>query len=222
MESDESRRRVLAAAVMLGLLLLPVAAGIPTAASRQNLTPAPSQQQQQATNAAVRPPPARYISARTFGAIPNDGKDDTLALRAALGNCSKGGGAVYIPPGNYTVSKLTVASSVTILPIPSHCHVFGATTPPTGPPSPLRRRAGPTVKASTGSTAAGGGEVETKRMDGKTAEQTIAEAITANVTRMVREEVRAEIRGEMVAEMQRQLAEHLKHMATMLGKEVPG
>ena len=39
---------------------------------------------------------------------------------------------------------------------------------------------------------------------------------------MVREEVRAEIRGEMVAEMQRQLAEHLKHMATMLGKEVPG
>jgi hypothetical protein len=72
------------------------------------------------------------ISARIFGAIPNDGKDDTIALRAALRNCSQGGGAVYIPPGNYTVSQLTVAQggplprpAVEILPVPANCHVFG-------------------------------------------------------------------------------------------------
>ena len=79
------------------------------------------------------------LNARDFGAIPNDGRDDTLALRWALGNCSSAtadgggsGGAVYIPPGRYSVSPLTMKQggplpvpTVDILPVPSHCHVFG-------------------------------------------------------------------------------------------------
>jgi hypothetical protein len=71
-------------------------------------------------------------SVAAFGAIPDDGKDDTLALRHALASCSSTGGAVYIPPGHYIVSALTVAQggplptkTEDILPVPSNCHVFG-------------------------------------------------------------------------------------------------
>jgi hypothetical protein len=79
------------------------------------------------------PSELRPSDARRFGAVPNDGKDDTVALRHALGNCSATGGAVYIPPGHYIVSPLTAGalrgplpkSTAHILPIPSDCHVFG-------------------------------------------------------------------------------------------------
>jgi hypothetical protein len=75
---------------------------------------------------------ARHLDARHYGAVPNDGKDDTVALRWALGNCSKTGGAVFIPPGKYIVSMLTTklggplpVPTVDILPVPSNCHVYG-------------------------------------------------------------------------------------------------
>ena len=73
------------------------------------------------------------LDALSFGAIPDDGKDDTVALRYLLGNCSKGNGQVYIPAGHYIVSMLTTkqggplpAPTVDILPVPSNCHVLGA------------------------------------------------------------------------------------------------
>ena len=70
--------------------------------------------------------------ARYHGAVPDDGKDDTVALRWAFGNCTTTG-SVYIPPGEYIVSPLTTAvggplphATVDILPVPSNCHVYGA------------------------------------------------------------------------------------------------
>lgn len=75
---------------------------------------------------------AGHLDARHYGAVPNDGKDDTIALRWALGNCSKTAGAVFIPPGKYIVSMLTTklggplpVPTVDILPVPSNCHVYG-------------------------------------------------------------------------------------------------
>ena len=76
--------------------------------------------------------PRRFASAAAYGAIPDDGKDDTLALRRALADCRRSGGAVYIPPGQYIVSHLTAAqggplpvATIDILPVPADCHVFG-------------------------------------------------------------------------------------------------
>ena len=71
------------------------------------------------------------LNARDYGAIPNDGKDDTLALRYGLGNCSATA-ELFIPPGQYTVSPLTMKqggplseATVDILPVPSNCKVYG-------------------------------------------------------------------------------------------------
>jgi hypothetical protein len=82
------------------------------------------------------------LNARSFGAIPDDGKDDTVALRYLLGNCSKGGGEVFIPAGHYTVSPLTTkqggplpVKTVDILPVPSNCHVRGAGHSPLAMPN---------------------------------------------------------------------------------------
>ena len=47
----------------------------------------------------------RHIDATRFGATPDDSTDDTLGLRQALGNCSADGGRVFIPAGDYIVSK---------------------------------------------------------------------------------------------------------------------
>jgi hypothetical protein len=76
--------------------------------------------------------PRHFASAAAYGAIPDDGKDDTLALRRALADCRRSGGAVYIPPGQYIVSHLTTAqggplpvATIDILPVPADCHVFG-------------------------------------------------------------------------------------------------
>eukprot|EP01043_Picozoa_sp_COSAG02_P081564 COSAG02_NODE_19992_length_853_cov_2.160477_1_plen_208_part_01 len=82
------------------------------------------------------------LNARSFGAIPDDGKDDTVALRYLLGNCSKGGGEVFIPAGHYTVSPLTTqqggplpVKTVDILPVSSNCHVRGAGHSPRAMPN---------------------------------------------------------------------------------------
>jgi hypothetical protein len=72
------------------------------------------------------------------GADPAPGNDDTAALQRALANCSGTGGQVYFPPGTYTVSQPVPAGwhpqmgpelnaqSIPLLPVPSHCTVFGA------------------------------------------------------------------------------------------------
>ena len=39
-----------------------------------------------------------------FGAVPNDGKDDTVAIQAALEKYPNGNRIVYLPPGVYEVS----------------------------------------------------------------------------------------------------------------------
>lgn len=72
-----------------------------------------------------------------YGADPRDGNDDTAALQAALVNCSNTGGQVFFPRGTYTVSfpvpagwhpqmgAALDAQSIPLLPVPSHCLVFG-------------------------------------------------------------------------------------------------
>eukprot|EP01050_Picozoa_sp_SAG11_P031270 SAG11_NODE_9645_length_892_cov_3.827238_1_plen_183_part_00 len=76
---------------------------------------------------------------RLYGADPAPGNDDTAALRRALANCSQTGGQVFFPAGTYTVShpvpvgwhpqmgEVLNKQSVPgpILPVPSHCTVFG-------------------------------------------------------------------------------------------------
>jgi hypothetical protein len=39
-----------------------------------------------------------------FGAVPNDGKDDTAAIQAAIDAVAKKGGSVLFPPGTYNLS----------------------------------------------------------------------------------------------------------------------
>jgi hypothetical protein len=72
-----------------------------------------------------------------YGADPAPGNDDTAALQRALSNCSHTNGQVYFPPGTYTVSRPVPAGwhpqmgaelnaqSIPLLPVPSHCIVFG-------------------------------------------------------------------------------------------------
>ena len=72
-----------------------------------------------------------------YGADPAPENDDTAALKRALANCSNTNGQVFFPAGTYTVSRtvppgwhpqmgeLLIQQSVPILPVPSHCTVFG-------------------------------------------------------------------------------------------------
>ena len=72
-----------------------------------------------------------------YGADPAPGNDDTAALQKALANCSNTNGQVFIPAGTFTVSQpvppgwhpqmgdVLNQQMVPILPVPSHCTVFG-------------------------------------------------------------------------------------------------
>ncbi len=53
-----------------------------------------------ASTAQASPDPLPIISAADWGAIPNDGLDDTLALKNALASLTNGG-TLVIPPGEY-------------------------------------------------------------------------------------------------------------------------
>lgn len=68
----------------------------------------------------VRPEPTRYPPTRfdvtTFGAIANDGLDDTVALHAALAAAAtNGGGVVYLPRGRFQCNGTLVIPTNTLL-----------------------------------------------------------------------------------------------------------
>ncbi len=68
----------------------------------------------------VRLEPTRYKSTRfdvtTFGAIANDGLDDTVALQAALAAAAtNGGGVVYLPRGRFQCNSTLVIPTNTLL-----------------------------------------------------------------------------------------------------------
>ena len=53
-----------------------------------------------------------WRNVRDFGAVPNDGKDDTAAFQAAFDSLdTHSGGTVYCPPGRYDISgQITVSA----------------------------------------------------------------------------------------------------------------
>lgn len=67
---------------------------------------------------------AAEFDIRQYGATPNDGTDDTQAIRKALDACAKaGGGTVWVPAGTYLVSRQKSESP--ILELPSHTILRG-------------------------------------------------------------------------------------------------
>ncbi len=68
------------------------------------------------------------VSVTDFGAIPNDGLDDTIACQDALNAVPPSGGGVYFPPGTYRVDSLTVSSPTKIFGAGSSSKIT-ATTP---------------------------------------------------------------------------------------------
>jgi hypothetical protein len=63
---------------------------------------------------------------RLYGAVSNDGRDDTAAIQAALMNCSNTGGVVAIPIGVFTISVPTHGRFASLaLGIPSNCVLRG-------------------------------------------------------------------------------------------------
>eukprot|EP01048_Picozoa_sp_COSAG05_P011482 COSAG05_NODE_1082_length_5937_cov_2.133265_6_plen_222_part_00 len=75
------------------------------------------------------------IDIRRYGAVPDDGHDDTAAIQHALDHCHEGG-AVCVPAGEYTISlpNTTAQRQVDLcLAIPSDCTLRGV-----GPASVLK------------------------------------------------------------------------------------
>eukprot|EP01051_Picozoa_sp_SAG22_P003094 SAG22_NODE_146_length_17566_cov_17.597847_10_plen_413_part_00 len=71
-----------------------------------------------------------------YGAIPNDGKDDTAAIQAALDGCVAAGGVVVVPAGEFTISLPNHTRQVQLdlcLAIPSDCTLRGAKVPAGAP-----------------------------------------------------------------------------------------
>ena len=62
----------------------------------------------------------------SFGAVPNDGKDDTAAIQRALDACAKNGGRAFVPAGTYTISLPAHPKVIdTCLAVPSNCTLLG-------------------------------------------------------------------------------------------------
>ncbi|MBQ2028522.1 MAG: hypothetical protein II481_03685, partial [Clostridia bacterium] len=49
--------------------------------------------------------PSASVNVVDFGAIPNDGKEDTAAIQRAIDSLAEGG-TVYIPAGEYSIAYL--------------------------------------------------------------------------------------------------------------------
>ncbi|MDI4645286.1 S-layer homology domain-containing protein [Cohnella hashimotonis] len=57
---------------------------------------------------------AGYVSAVDFGAVPDDGEDDTTALEAAIGAAKREGAGLWLAAGDYLLSKPLEVSGVEI------------------------------------------------------------------------------------------------------------
>lgn len=66
------------------------------------------------TYTAQSTPDDQHLSIIDFGAIPNDGKDDYDAITKTIAEAKKQGKAVYVPAGNFTLSKILKVDSVAI------------------------------------------------------------------------------------------------------------
>ncbi|NJL71110.1 MAG: hypothetical protein HC888_05570 [Candidatus Competibacteraceae bacterium] len=51
------------------------------------------------------PPDSGVVSVLDYGAVPNDGKDDTAAIQEAFEKNSGNGAVIYLPPGVYHISN---------------------------------------------------------------------------------------------------------------------
>jgi hypothetical protein len=58
--------------------------------------------------------PPGYLSITSFGATPNDGKDDTQAFQKAVSTAESEGKGVWIPPGVFKITHRIHMSNVTI------------------------------------------------------------------------------------------------------------
>ncbi|MFD2332356.1 S-layer homology domain-containing protein [Cohnella sp. GCM10020058] len=58
--------------------------------------------------------PSGYVSAVQYGALPDDGEDDTKALDAAIGAAQREGFGLWLPAGTYLLSKPLEVSGVEI------------------------------------------------------------------------------------------------------------
>ncbi|MGA2404608.1 MAG: glycosyl hydrolase family 28-related protein, partial [Syntrophobacteraceae bacterium] len=60
-------------------------------------------------------PPDPHLSVTDFGAAPNDGRDDTAAIQAAVDAARKGNvKSVVFPPGEYTISSVNIGAGLTL------------------------------------------------------------------------------------------------------------
>ena len=74
----------------------------------------------------------RRCPVENYGAVADDGLDDSAAIFAALRDCGGGGEIVLRGPGVYAAQPLNLTSNQVL-------HV--AETPPVRPPSPVSRKA---------------------------------------------------------------------------------
>lgn len=52
------------------------------------------------------------VSVKDFGAVGDGTTDDTAAVQAAVTSCTSLGGSVYVPPGTYLITHLTLVSNL--------------------------------------------------------------------------------------------------------------
>ncbi len=55
------------------------------------------------------------VDVTDFGAVPNDGKDDTQPIRDAMAELPAGGGSLYFPAGTYLTDPLTLTGGVRLI-----------------------------------------------------------------------------------------------------------
>ncbi|MEM9015400.1 MAG: glycosyl hydrolase family 28-related protein [Verrucomicrobiota bacterium] len=84
----------------LALLLLSVAVEI-----QGQPEPAPAEAPEPEPVPITFPPDGGILDVTTFGAIPDDGKDDTTAIQEALDQFPSGNRIVYLPPGTFQVTR---------------------------------------------------------------------------------------------------------------------
>jgi hypothetical protein len=69
-----------------------------------------------------------FVSVKDFGATGNGVTDDTAAFQAAIDFATIGGNSVYVPPGVYQISSITLKDGVTLMGACSYACVIRGTT----------------------------------------------------------------------------------------------